>query len=98
MLTYLGILENLGRWRRQDEGNAISLLWHRTDKVTEASRPFRGGRHLGGRFETHEMALLCLTPKAYVRTYILWCRTYVGFGHFSFFCFDWLVMAKARSC
>lgn len=51
LLTYLGILENLGRWRSQDEGNTISLLWRSADKGTEAIRSFRGGRHLGRRFE-----------------------------------------------
>ena len=51
LLTYLGILKEPGRWRRHDKGNTISLLWRGTDEVTKASRSFRGGRHLGGRFE-----------------------------------------------
>ena len=41
LLTYLGILENLGRWRSQDEGNPVSLLWCGANKVAEAIRSFR---------------------------------------------------------
>ena len=51
LLTYLGIIENLGRWRSQDEGNCVSLLWCGANKVTEAIRSFRGGRHLRRRLD-----------------------------------------------